>query len=64
MTLLALSNISATFNTIDHGILLQHLEKSLGVEGHVLLVVFILLLLYVVFGSILCDWSILPLVLP
>ena len=36
VTLMGLLDISATFDTVDHKILLHHLEVSLGVHGQAL----------------------------
>ena len=60
VTLLALFDVSAAFDTVDHGILLERLETSFGVVGRPLLWLRAFLIgrsQSVVFGSTRSDWS-------
>ena len=60
VTLLALFDVSAAFDTVDHGILLERLEKPFGVVGRSLLWLRDFLSgrsQSVVFGSTRSEWS-------
>src|SRR6218665_679210 len=60
VTLLALFDVSAAFDTVDHGILFERLETSFGVVGHPLSWLRAILTgrsVSVVLGSSRSDWS-------
>src|SRR6218665_1127814 len=57
VTLLALFDVSAAFDTVDHGILLERLETSFGVVGRPLLWFLTGRSVSVVMGSSRSDWS-------